>query len=367
MEAGIVGLPNIGKSTLFNALTGARQEAGNFPFATTEPHAATVHVPDPRLAQIARHIETKKIIPATLQLVDMPALVRGASEGEGMGNKFLAEIRNVDALVHVVRCFDDSDVPHVDDSADPMRDIETIDLELIAADAQIVANAMDKAEKLARFSDKEAVLRLEALRKCHAALEELQPVRSAGLTEEESFAVRSFAFLTEKPVLYVANVGEGEVGEGADPMQSDLVKKIAAHAAEQGGQIVAVCAKLEAELSELEPDDRAEMLGSLGLSEPALDTVARAIYRLLSLQSFFTAGPKEIRAWPVAIGATAPQAAGVIHSDFERGFIRVEIYHVDELTELKSEHAIKEAGKLRKEGKHYVMQDGDVCHFLFNV
>ncbi len=367
MEAGIVGLPNIGKSTLFNALAGAQQEAGNFPFATTEPHASTVHVPDPRLELIRRHIETKKVIPATLQLVDMPALVRGASEGEGMGNKFLAEIRNVDALVHVVRSFADGDVPHVDDSVDPMRDIETIDLELIAADAQIVANAMDKAEKLARFNDKEAVARLEALRKCGAVLEELQPVRSAGLTAEESFAVRSFAFLTEKPVLYVANVDEDEVGTAADPMQSAPVQRLAAHAAEQGGQAVAVCAKLEAELSELDEDDRAEMLTSLGLDEPALATVARAIYRLLDLQSFFTAGPKEIRAWPVRIGSSAPQAAGVIHSDFERGFIRAEIYHVDDLAELKTEHAIKEAGKLRKEGKNYVVQDGDVCHFLFNV
>jgi GTP-binding protein YchF len=362
MEVGIVGLPNVGKSTLFNALTGQQVEADNYPFQTTRPHVGLANIPDARLATINRSIQTQKIVHTALQLADMPALVRGASEGEGMGNQFLADVRNVDAILHVVRCFTEKDVPHVDGSVDPQRDIETIDLELIAADAAVVANAIAKAQKLARTGDKAATARLEALQACQARLSELKPVRSASLTDAQLRELRSFALLTAKPVLYIANVDEDDP-DATGPS----VQKVHQHAAEQGGEVVTVCAKIESELAELDAPDRAEMLASLGMTEPALATVAGAAYELLGLQSFYTAGPKEIRAWTVRRGATAPEAAGAVHSDIERGFIRAEIYHVDDLAAYGSEAAIKAAGKLRVEGKHYVMQDGDVCHFLFNV
>ncbi len=362
MEAGIVGLPNVGKTLLFNAMTGMDGEAGNYPFTTTKSMTGVAKVPDPRLQTIKGFIPTEKIIPATLQLVDMPGLVRGAGEGEGMGNRFLAEIRNVDALVHLVRCFEDDDVPHVDDSVDPLRDIETIDLELIAADAQVVEGSMVKAKKLARTGDKEAKARVEALEKCGEVLSELMPVRNADLSDADKDALKSFALLTAKPVLYVANIGEGDVGS-----ETEHLERVRDHAKEQGGEVVGLCTKLEAEIAELDEDDRKEMLESMGLEEPALAVMARGIYRLLGLQSFFTAGEKEIRAWTIPIAATAPQAAGAIHSDFERGFIRAEVYHLDDLVAHKTEVAIKAAGKMRLEGKGYVVQEGDICHFLFNV
>ncbi len=362
MECGIVGLPNVGKSTLFNALTAAGAQAANYPFCTIEPNVGIVAVPDPRLGQIQSCIPTQKVIPAAMRLVDIAGLVKGASEGAGLGNKFLSHIREVDAILHVVRCFADPDVTHVDGSVDPIRDIGTIETELMIADLQVAEGLLDKAQRTARAGDKEAKSRAELLERCLASLNASKPLRSLELTPEEAKELLSLGMITAKRVLFVANVDE------SDPTgQGPLVQKVRDYATSHGGDVVVVCAKIESELAELNEADRAEMLASLGMGEPALATVARAAYRLLGLQSYFTAGEKEIRAWTVHIGATAPQAAGVIHTDFERGFIRAEIYSVPDLLDLGSEKAIREAGRLRVEGKSYVMRDGDVCHFLFNV
>lgn len=363
MEAGIVGLPNVGKSTLFNALTAAGALAANYPFATIEPNVGVVAVPDARLARINAHIATEKVVPAMLRLVDIAGLVRGASQGEGLGNKFLSHIRNVDAILHIVRCFDDANVTHVEGGVDPIRDIETIDTELMLADLQSVEGSLDKAKRLAKGNDKEAKVRAAVLEKCFERLSRGEPIRGLSFDNpDEQKALRGLQLITAKRVLYVANVSEDDL-QGQNPH----VMKVRERAAAEGGAVVPVCAKLEAELAELDDADRQELLESVGLAEPALHALARAAYQLLGLQSFFTAGPKEIRAWTVAVGATAPQAAGVIHTDFERGFIRAEIYSVDDLEQHKTEAKIKEAGKLRVEGKAYTMQDGDVCHFLFNV
>lgn len=360
MEAGIVGLPNVGKSTLFNAFTSAGALAANYPFATIEPNVGIVAVPDARLEQIHRHIETERIVPASLRLVDIAGIVRGASQGEGLGNKFLSHIRDVDAILQVVRCFEDDEVTHVDGTLDPLRDVDTIEAELMLADIEVVENSLEKARRAARGGDKEAILRVSLLEKAEALLSADKPLRLLDLTEDESRAARAFGFLTAKPLLYVCNIDEDCLASGGN----DFTRRVEERAAADGGEVVSVCAKLEAELAELEDDERGEMLEAVGLTEPALHSLARATYRLLGLQSFYTAGPLEIRAWTIPAGATGPRAAGVIHTDFEKAYIRAEVYTVEDLNTLKSEKAIREAGKLRSEGKDYVVADGDVCHFL---
>ena len=363
MEAGIVGLPNVGKSTLFNALTSSKAaQAANYPFCTIEPNEGIVPVPDSRLDRIAALIKPQRILPAALKLVDIAGIVKGASEGQGLGNKFLSHIREVDAILQVVRCFDDEDVIHVSGSVDPVSDVEIIETELMLSDIQTLENALPKAERSAKSGDKEAKVRVAAIQRCMEHLATDQPLRKLQLPETEAKEISSYGLMTAKPVLYIANVNEDDL-EGKGPLPTAL----RAYAEKIGALVVPVCAKLEAELAELEEPDRGEMLQSMGLTEPALAVVARETYRTLGLQSYFTAGEKEVRAWTVPIGATAPQGAGVIHTDFERGFIRCEVYSLEDLETYKTEKEIRQNGKLRTEGKTYILQDGDICHFLFNV
>jgi GTP-binding protein YchF len=361
IKCGIVGLPNVGKSTLFNALTKAGIAAANFPFCTIEPNTGVVPVPDPRLEELAAIVNPQKVIPTSFEFVDIAGLVAGASKGEGLGNKFLAHIREVDAISHVVRCFEHSDVIHVNNKVDPIADIETIDTELALADLDSVEKALNRAEKSAKSGDKEAIARKPVLQKLAAGLNEGHPARGLGLTPEEKATVRDLFLLTLKPVMYVANVLE----DGFE--NNPHLDRVRERAAREGAEVVPVSAAIEEELAQLDEADRGEFLAGMGLEEPGLNRVIRAGYRLLGMQTYFTAGVKEVRAWQVRAGATAPQAAGVIHTDFEKGFIRAETIAYDDFIRFKGESGARDAGRLRLEGKEYLVQEGDVLHFRFNV
>ncbi len=364
MKLGIVGLPNVGKSTLFNALTNAGAASANYPFCTIDPNVGVVAVPDERLDRLAEMYHPEKFTPAVIEFVDIAGLVRGASKGEGLGNKFLSHIREVDAIVHVVRCFRDDNIIHVDGSVDPLRDVETINMELIFSDIEVLERRIDRVKKYVK-NDKSLEAEEAVLEKVMAALEDGRCARTVSLTEDEAALLEEARLLTMKPIIYVANVAESEVAGGYE--NNDAYKALAAHAKSEGAEIIAVSARIESELAELEGEDKAMFLDDLGIKESGLDKLIRASYHLLGLISFLTAGEKEVRAWTITRGTKAPQAAGKIHSDFERGFIRAEIVAYDDLIREGSMAAVKEKGLLRSEGKEYVMQDGDVTVFRFNV
>jgi len=362
LKCGIVGLPNVGKSTLFNALTKASIAAENYPFCTIEPNVGIVEVPDPRLAELARIAKPKKVIPAVVEFVDIAGLVAGASKGEGLGNQFLANIRETDAIAHVVRCFEDPNVVHVAGKIDPVSDIETINTELALADLATVENQLAKNERVARTGgDKDAQRLVAVLLKVQAALNKGRPARSVKLSPEEHAVLKPLFLLTMKPTMYVANVAEN--GFRGNP----LLEAVQAHTMQEGAPVVAISAAIEAQIADLADEDKHIFLADMGMDEPGLNRVIRAGYALLGLQTYFTAGPKEVRAWTVQVGATAPQAAGVIHTDFQHGFIRAEVIAIDDYLRLQGEQKAKEAGKMRVEGKEYVVRDGDVMHFRFNV
>ncbi|MDO3680974.1 redox-regulated ATPase YchF [Paenibacillus ehimensis] len=364
LKAGIVGLPNVGKSTLFNAITQAGAESANYPFCTIDPNVGVVEVPDERLERLAEIVNPNRIVPTAFEFVDIAGLVKGASKGEGLGNKFLAHIREVDAIVHVVRCFQDENITHVSGKVDPISDIETINLELILADVDSVDKRIERSRKNMKGGDKKYAQEVEVLERIKEALYNDKPARSVELSDEEKLLIRDLHLLTMKPVLYAANVSESEV---ADAEGNPYVQTVREYAAQEGAEVVPISAKVESEIAELEGEDKAMFLEELGLQESGLNRLIKAAYKLLGLYTYFTAGVQEVRAWTIRKGTKAPQAAAVIHTDFERGFIRAEVVGYEDLIGSGSMNAAKEKGQLRLEGKEYVVQDGDVMHFRFNI